>query len=122
MAATNRKSPVKRAAANGHANGLLPLLVLTTSDEPEKRVPIFSIDGTEYTIPESPSASIGLQVTHLWATQGYSVATDWLLNELLGSDGYKALREFRQLTREQYKQVEAICIKAALGEDEDPKA
>ena len=41
---------------------------------------------------------------------------------MLGADGYRALREFRQLTRAQYKQVEAICIKAVLGEEEAPKA
>ena len=90
MAATNRKAPVKRAAVNGHANGNRSYVVLELSSEDvvsDERIPLFSIDGTEYTMPAEVPGYVGLEATDLWATQGEAVATRWLMMELLGAGG-----------------------------------
>lgn len=124
MAATNRKAPVKRAAVNGHANGNRSYVVLELSSDDvvnEERIPLFSIDGTEYTMPAEVPGYVALEATDLWATQGEAVSTRWLMRELLGDEGYAALRACKTITKAQVRQVMQIMVKHALG-DEDPKA
>jgi hypothetical protein len=124
MAATNRKAPVKRAAVNGHANGSRSYAVLKLSSGDavnEDRIPLFSIDGTEYTMPAEPLGYIGIEATHLWATESPAAATDWLMTEMLGEEGFTALRTCKTITRAQYNQVVKIVVDHVYG-DEDPKA
>lgn len=127
MAATNRKAPVKRAAANGHSNGngnrSYVVLELSSDDVVnEDRVPLFSIDGTEYTMPAEAPGYIGLEATDLWATRGEAVATRWLMIELLGEDGYAALRTCKTITKAQMLQVQGIMVRHVFGDGEGPKA
>ena len=124
MAASNRsKAPVKRAALNGHANGTSYAVIELSSDDvvSEERIPLFSIDGTQYTMPAEVAGYVSLQATDLWATEGEAAASRWLMLELLGEDGYLALRTCKTITKAQLRQVIEIMVKHALG-DEDPKA
>ena len=124
MAATNRKAPVKRAAVNGHSNGNRSYVVLELSSADvvsEDRIPLFSIDGTEYTMPAEVPGYVSVEVIDLWATQGEAAGTRWLMRELLGEDGYDALRTCKTITKAQVRQVTKILVEHALG-DEDPKA
>ena len=125
MAATNRKAPVKRAAANGHSNGNRSYVVLELSSADvvsEDRIPLFSIDGTEYTMPAEVPGNVGLQVTDIWADEGEAAGTKWLMIELLGEDGYLALRECKTITKAQMRQVIQILVRHALGDEDGPKA
>jgi hypothetical protein len=127
MAASNRpKAPVKRAAANGHANGngnrSYVVLELSSADVvSDERIPLFTIDGTEYTMPAEAPGYIGIEATHLWATESPAAATDWLMSEMLGDEGFTALRTCKTITRAQYQQVVKIVVDHVYGE-EDPKA
>lgn len=122
MAATNRKTPVKRAAANGNGNRSYVVLELSSADVVNtERIPLFSIDGTEYTMPAEAPGYIGLEAVEIWATQGEAAGTRWLMRELLGEDGYDALRTCKTITKAQMRQVTRILVQHALG-DEDPKA
>ena len=126
MAASNRitKAPVKRAAANGHANGNRSYVVLELSSADvvsEERIPLFSIDGTDYTMPAEVAGYVSLEATDLWATQGEAAATRWLMIEMIGEDGYAALRQCKTITKAQMRHVQEILVKHAMGE-EDPKA
>ena len=49
-------------------------------------------------------------------------AQDYLLNAVLGEDGYKRLRAYKGLTTEQLAWVISICNRIALGALEIPKA
>ena len=124
MAATNRKAPVKRAAVNGHSSGNRSYVVLELCSADvvsEDRIPLFSIDGTEYTMPAEVPGYVSVEVIDLWATQGEAAGTRWLMRELLGEDGYDALRTCKTITKAQVRQVTKILVEHALG-DEDPKA
>jgi hypothetical protein len=47
---------------------------------------------------------------------------DYLLAKLLGEDGYRALREYDDLTAEQFQQITEIASRLTLGALELPKA
>ena len=125
MAASNRsKVPVKRAAVNGHANGNRSYAVIELSSADvvsDERIPLFSIDGTDYTMPAEVPGSVSMEATELWATEGEASATRWLMLELLGEDGWAALRGCKTITKAQTKQVIQIIVEHAMGGDEDPK-
>lgn len=131
MTAQNKPRTRPRASANGRANGnghrslAVPLILELTSGPAEdlERIPIFSVDGTEYTIPKDVPAYVSLEAQELLATQGMVVAERWLMVELLGEDGWKALRSCKTLTRGQYRKLAASIVEHAMGSDEeDPKA
>ena len=129
MAASNRTRPARavtsQANGNGHANGNRSYVVLELSSDDvvsDERIPLFSIDGTEYTMPAEVAGNVGLQVTDIWATDGEAAGTKWLMIELLGEDGYQALRDCKTITKAQMRQVIQIMVKHALGDEDGPKA
>jgi hypothetical protein len=66
--------------------------------------------------------NVGLQFLHLSRDQDDSAAMDYLLAKLLGEDGYRALREYDDLTAEQFQQITEIASRLTLGALELPKA
>lgn len=127
MAASNKTRPARavtsRANGNGHVNGNRSYVVLELSSEdvvPDERIPLFSIDGTEYTMPAEVMGYVGAQVIEIWATEGEAAGTRWLMMELLGPEGYAALTTCKTITKAQMRQVTQILVQHALG-DEDPK-
>jgi len=136
-----RARPVPRAitaAPAPQANGVLRLT--STSDEPEQREPLFYIDDTEYTIPVDPPASIGLAATHMMAAErarlvaigiddrtatfsAMGLAQDYTLQEMLGEEAYKALRECKTLKGADLRRLMEVCSEramAALEDEENP--
>lgn len=96
-------------------------LVTPASDEAVETVPLFSIDGKEYGIPAVISASLGLKYLKMLRTQGEVVAGGWVLEEMLGEEGYDALSNFKGLTTKQLEQLCEIAGKHALGSLEEPE-
>lgn len=114
--------PKPPQSAPGAAEDGPEVLRLTTSkDSSEKRVPVFYIDDVEYTIPARPRMNIALQFMHNSRELGDSQAMDYLLGKLLGEDGYRALREYDDLTPEQFAQITEIASRLTLGALEPPK-
>lgn len=104
------------------STGEFEVLRLTRrTDRAEERVSLFSIDDTMYSVTKKPGVNVGLQFLHLFRTQGEAPATDYLLDKLLGPEGYAALREYDDLTPAQFRQICQIAIKLALGSLELPK-
>jgi hypothetical protein len=77
----------------------------------DERIPAFSIDGVTYSILTKPKTNQGLRYIHISRTQGQSAGIDYMLETLLGKDGYQALMDFDDLTEDD---LEAV-IKAASG-------
>jgi hypothetical protein len=73
------------------------MIEITTPADPDawkdKREPIFSIDGMEYTMPVEVPGSVALEAMEMFRTLGDAAATPWLLDLMLGVDGHRALRE-----------------------------
>lgn len=102
--------------------GEFEVLRLTRSaDRAEERVPLFYIDDVEYTVAKRPNVNVGLQMMHLFRTQGEAAAQDYVLEKMIGSEGYAALREYDDLTPQQFKHIAQVVVKLALGSLELPK-
>ena len=65
-----------------------------------QRVPAFAINGTVYTIATRPKTNAGLKYIHLARTKGQEIAVDFMLETLLGTEGYQALMDFDDLTED----------------------
>jgi hypothetical protein len=87
-----------------------------------KRVPLFYIDDQAYTVPAKPHPTLGLRYLHILKTEGQGQATYFLMNEMLGKEGYVALMEYDELTEEEYDQVLDKATKMIMGPKERPKA
>lgn len=102
------------------------VLRLTTQPEEDdaegRRVPLFYIDDHCYTIAARPRMNVALQFMRLSRHQSDTAAMDYLLDQLLGEDGYQALREYDQLTPKQFQHITRIASELALGALELPKA
>lgn len=115
-AATHRPAPPAQAPA--------VLRLSSTSDEPEEREPLFYIDDVEYTIPVSPPASISLEAMHIIAEGGGSpaaqmAAEDYVMTEMLGEEGYAALRGCKTIKRHELRRVIEVISERANGALED---
>ena len=111
---------VARPKPGDSAPETISVIRLTPATD-DTRVPLFEANGVMYTILARPQMEIGLQYLHLSVTEGEQQATNYLLGELLGEDGYEALRTFKGLTSKQFGQVVTIATQIALGSVETPK-
>jgi hypothetical protein len=124
---TAKKTPAKRSAARTApalpASAPADDVIRLTSDPglAEERVPLFYIDDREYTVAKRPGVNVGLEYLHLSRTSGQEIAIDYLLGKLLGEEGYRALREYDQLTSDQFKQICEVAARLTLGAIELPK-
>ena len=87
----------------------------------EERIPAFSINGTTYSILIKPRTNQGLKYVHLARTRGSEIAIDYMLEVLLGAEGYSALREFDDLTEDDLKAVIDAASRIMAGAVEAPK-
>ena len=83
-------------------------------------------DGTRYTVLANPGPRVGLEYVHLVGMGGGSetaqlLASDWLMGEMLGQEGYDALRGMRTADGTKYRKITAIVNRIAMGPLEIPK-
>jgi len=86
-----------------------------------ERVPAFSINGTVYTILTRPRTNVGLKYIHLARTKGAEIAVDFMLETLLGTEGYAALMDFDDLTEADLTAVIEAASRVMAGAVETPK-
>lgn len=96
-------------------------LVTPAVEEPVELVDIFSIDGKPYQMPIEVPASIGLKYLKMLRQRGEAFANGWVLEEMLGTEAYDALANFKGLTKEHLEQLEEIVGKHVLGSVEEPE-
>lgn len=94
-----------------------PIIKITTSTDsaPEPREPLFSIDDTEYTVPVEVRATMALEAMERTRTQGEPAATAWLMAELLGEEGWRALRTSRAVSKADLRTIMEICRQKVFG-------
>lgn len=88
-------------------------------EEEQKFEEVFSIDGKPYYLWVNPPPNIGLDYLARVKEGGTEAAIVWLLEQMIGEDGYKALRTYKGLKRKQLSQVIQICKDYSIGDDED---
>jgi hypothetical protein len=91
------------------------------SPEPEKRIPAFSINGTVYTLLANPRMNQGMRYVHIARKQGSEIAADYMLEVLLGEDGYEALLGFDDLAEPDLEAILNAASRIMAGAVETPK-
>ncbi|MFE9391710.1 hypothetical protein [Streptomyces sp. NPDC006784] len=129
--ATTRTPRTKKPADETGTTTEVPAVpdFATTSEPPEeKRRPLFSIDGEQFTVPEE----IGPRIVYLGLdrvrSEGAVLATMYLNELVLGRDQYSRLMghvEARRLTDAQFDQIgdmiSDLFFKAVRGKKEEGK-
>ncbi len=103
------------------ADGNIVSLRSAASPPKGERVPAFSINGTVYTILTRPRTNVGLKYIHLARTKGAEIAVDFMLETLLGTEGYAALMDFDDLTEADLTAVIEAASRIMAGAVETPK-
>jgi hypothetical protein len=99
-----------------------PLRLSSAPEEAPDLVDLFEVDGTMYSVPSKPSASIALRYLDAAENLGPQAANLYVLREMLGEDGYKALSTCRALTDTQLTWIVETVQGLVLGTIEAPKA
>jgi hypothetical protein len=99
------------------------ILKLSTDQEmpDERRIDLFSIDGTTYSMLLNPPPIVGLRYLEL-CRDSLQGANAYLLEVTLGEEAYQALLAYQQLTEDQYNWILEQIVKRSLGAQERPKA
>jgi hypothetical protein len=130
-----------KAGAKSRANGTRPKpqalpaapaepFRFSTEAEPEaeEREPFFYIDDDEYTILSNPGPGIAIEAMHIMAGGGPAAiveSDEYVMTEMLGEDGWAALRGVARDRRITGRQLRAMIIEVtqkAMGalEEEGP--
>lgn len=90
--------------------------------EPVERIDVFSLDGVTYSIPAQQNASFALRYLQYVKEHGEDAAAAYLMELMLGEEGYAALASYENLTDTQLLTVFQACLETALGAMAGPKA
>lgn len=97
---------------------------LSTERPPDadERVTLFYLDDKEFTIPARPRANLSLQYLDKVKNEGSEYANAWLMEQMLGVEGYEALMNHEYLEPEQLKTIMDLCQKQTVGKLEQNRA
>ena len=85
-------------------------------------ITLFSIDGQDYSIPSSIRPNQAMQIMKVFRKQGDTAGVDFMLEVLLGSEGYEALLAFDDLESDDLEKIIKIAFQMVVGATENPKA
>lgn len=91
------------------------MVQLKSDVEAGERIPLFSLDGVEYTIPAKAPFKVALKFMNESKRSGNDMfAALQLLEDMLGKDAYDKLLDFDGLTDELMGQIMEQCIDRAF--------
>jgi hypothetical protein len=101
-------------------NDFTPIVLKSTktddgADVEIEMVDVFELDGYMYRVPARPSAGLSLGYLEMQSTQGPDAAVYWMMVEMLGEDGFAALKNHPDLEREQMEAIIQYIEKQVLG-------
>jgi hypothetical protein len=113
VAQTARKQARAQAAEfDEPSDGILDL---GDASESPRRDVLFRLDGQEYEVLTNPPASMMLAYFDRVRKQGANVAFSWLLEEMLGGDGYQAIMTSPKVSQSDFKAVGEAVMKILVG-------
>ncbi len=98
-----------------------PVRMVTGKVAPVEMVPLFYIDDVEYKAPARFPVNIALKYLRMTRKEGQDNAVSWLLEKVLGEEGYDALMDYDALTAEQLEGVVKLVTSRVVGALESPK-
>lgn len=119
MVATNKTVLVAQEDA---APVVVALKSKKTDKSKQSRVELFSIDGKSYGILTSLRPNQALQILHVMRKQGERAGVSFMLETLLGPDGYEALINFDDLETDDLDKIIKIGFEIVAGAAKNPKA
>lgn len=90
--------------------------ISTANKISEETEPLFSIDGTVYTIRREFPASVSLKMLAILRDKGEAAAVAWAMDTALGRTAVKALEECESLTNSDLKAIVEIVRIKVQGE------
>lgn len=120
-----KKPPAKKSAPPSPVparDGGFDVLRLTSAAPLEQdMVPLFEIDGVEYSVPRKPRANIALKYLSTLEERGPELASVFIFRAMLGDDGYRALSNCDSLTDEHVEWLLETLSGLVMGTTEAPK-
>lgn len=93
-----------------------------SKDESEtETVELFTLNGKTYSIPNKARINVALRYLDEARNKGQDMAAAYLLETLIGREGYEALMDYDDLTPELFQTVVLAAQKVVLGGLEGPK-
>lgn len=95
------------------------ILRLGEDDEEKPRYEVlFRLDGKEWEAVANPSASLMLRYLDRLRKWGPNPAISWLLEELVGTEGYEALLTSPKVTQKDFAAVSRAAVRIVMGDGE----
>lgn len=88
-------------------------------EKPVGRQPLFYIGDQEYTIPVDVPGSLTLKALDMTDQQGEVIATIWVMKQVLGEEGYKALLNAPNITKPELAAIQKVIRELVFGEAEE---
>lgn len=99
-------------------NDTFEMIVLPSAKKAEDEIemePVFELDGDIYQIPKKPSAGMALGYLEMQTKQGPDAAIHWMMIEMLGEEGFDALKTHPDLERETLDAIIQHVERRVLG-------
>ena len=87
------------------------------AEKPRHEV-LFRLDGKEYEAVANPSASLMLRYLDRMRKWGPNPAISWLLEEMVGAEGYEALLTSPKVTQKDFAAVSRAAVRIVMGDGE----
>lgn len=87
------------------------------AEKPRHEV-LFRLDGKEYEAVANPSASLMLRYLDRMRKWGPNPAISWLLEEMVGAEGYEALLTSPKVTQKDFAAVTRAAVRIVMGDGE----
>ncbi|MFJ4626172.1 hypothetical protein [Streptomyces sp. NPDC088847] len=98
----------------------IKIVELKSDQEAGERIPLFTIDGVEYTIPAKAPFKVALKFMNEAKRSGNDTyAALQLLEDMLGKDAYEKLLDFDGLTDDLMGEILTQCIERAFPDVSD---
>jgi len=120
MADTTQSSGATDDQVAPEDDGILRLSTKEKAPAPEM-LTLFYLDDEPYQVPKNPPPTYALRYLKLLRTEGQVVAGAYMLETMLGAEGYEALMNYEQLTTDQMDFILTAALRIATGKTERPK-
>lgn len=97
----------------------MALIKVSTAPIPTDREDLFEIDGVAYSIPVEVHGSMALEAMRLTREKGEVWATDWVMEQMIGAEGYKALIKCKTATKAEVTAIQKVIREKVFGEQEE---
>jgi hypothetical protein len=91
----------------------------TSRELSQEREEVFSIDDKAYTVLKVVPGNVGLQAMDKMASLGELIGVRWMMIELLGQEGYDALRTCPYVEEADILAIMEICRLKVFGKIEE---